>query len=87
MMWSLLFIILLVRFVLLSGHLCGNCCPLGWPYDLIVFCLFLIFNYFPFFESMSGLVPFQTDQSICCVLVAFLTKPRPHFKVMPEHLG
>ena len=26
---------------------------------------------------MSGLVSFQTDQSIWCVLVAFLTKPSP----------
>ena len=51
MMWSLLFIILLVRFGLLSGHLCGNCCRLGWPYDLIVFCQFLIFIYFPFLRA------------------------------------
>ena len=40
------FIILLVRFGLLSGHLLGN--RLGWPYILIVFCLFVIFIYFPF---------------------------------------
>ena len=26
----------------------GNSCPLGRPYVLIVFCLFVIFIYFPF---------------------------------------
>ena len=31
----------LVRFWLLSGHLLGNSCPLGWPFVLIVFCLFV----------------------------------------------
>ena len=85
MMWSLLFVILLVRFGLLSGHLCGNCCGLGWPYGLIHFCLFLFFIYFPFLGK-SGLVSFKTDHSILCVLVAFLTKPKPHFKVLPGHL-
>ena len=40
-----LFIILLVRFGLLSGHLLVNSCLLGWPYVLIVFCLFVIFIY------------------------------------------
>ena len=38
----------LVRFGLLSGHLLGNSCPLEWPFVLIVFCLFVIFIYFPF---------------------------------------
>ena len=39
--------------------------------------LLSIFNFylFPFFDSRSGLVSFQTDQSIWCVLVAFLTRP------------
>ena len=86
MMWSLLFIILLMGFGLLSGHLCGNCCRLGLPYDLIVFCLFLFFFILFFFESRSGLVSFQTDHSIWCVLVVFLTKPKPNFKVLPGHL-
>ena len=27
---------------LLSGHLLGNICPLGWPFVLIVFRLFVI---------------------------------------------
>ena len=34
-------------FWLLSGHLLGNSCPLGWSYVLIVFCLFVIFMYYP----------------------------------------
>ena len=42
------FIILLVQFGLLSGHLLGNSCPLGYQFVLIVFCLFLILIYFPF---------------------------------------
>ena len=33
------FIILLVQFGLLSGHLLGNSCPLGKQFVLIVFCL------------------------------------------------
>ena len=37
-----LFIILLVRFGLLSGHLLGKSCPFGWPCDLIVFGLLVI---------------------------------------------
>ena len=32
---------------LLSGHLLGNSCPLGEQFVLIVFCLFVIFIYFP----------------------------------------
>ena len=43
-----LFIILLVQCGLLSGHLLGNSCPLGLQFVLIVFCLFVIFIYFPF---------------------------------------
>ena len=43
-----LFIKRLVRFWLLSGHLLGNSCPLGWPYVLIVFCLFVFFFYYLF---------------------------------------
>ena len=31
---------------LLSGHLLGNSCALGWPIVLIVFCLF-VFYLFP----------------------------------------
>ena len=39
--------ILLVQFGLLSGHLLGNS-PLGQQFVLIVFCVFVIFIYFPF---------------------------------------
>ena len=49
-----LFIILLVRFGLLSGHLLGNSCPLGLPFVLIVFCLFVLFIYFPFMVLRAG---------------------------------
>ena len=45
-MFLYLFIILLVRFLLLSGHFLGKSCALGWPFVLIVFCLF-VFNLFP----------------------------------------
>ena len=38
-----LFLILLAQFGLLSGHHFRDSCPLGWPYVLIVFCLFVIF--------------------------------------------
>ena len=38
----------LVQFGLLSGHLLGNSCPLGEQLVLIVFCLFVIFIYSPF---------------------------------------
>ena len=43
-----LFIILLVRFGLLSGHLLENSCPLGWPFVLIGFCLFVFLFIFHF---------------------------------------
>ena len=44
--YLVLFIILLRRFWLLSSHLLGNSCALGWPFVLIVFCLF-VFYLFP----------------------------------------
>ena len=43
-----LFIILLVQFGLLSGLLLENSYPLGEQFVPIVFCLFVIFIYFPF---------------------------------------
>ena len=39
---------LLVQFGLLSGHLLGKSCPLGWPYVFIVFCLFVFLFIFHF---------------------------------------
>ena len=44
----------LVRFGLLSGNLLGNSCPLGWPYVLIVFCLFVVFYLFPILVLRAG---------------------------------
>ena len=54
-----------------------------WSHSLLS-----IFNFYllSVFESRSGLVSFKTDHSIWCVLFAFLTKPKPHFKVLPGHL-
>ena len=43
------------RFGLLSGHLLGNSCPLGWPYVLVVICLFVFFIYFPFWGLRQDL--------------------------------
>ena len=40
-----LFIILLVPFWLLISHLLGNSCALGWPFVLIVFCLFVFYSF------------------------------------------
>ena len=37
--------IYLVRFVLLSGHLSGKSCPLGWPYVLLVFLVIFCFGF------------------------------------------
>ena len=53
-------------FGLLSDHLCGNSCPLGWPFVLIVFCLFVTLGFSFFgFESRICLL-------IAPVLVTFL---------------
>ena len=63
-----LFIILLVRFGLLSGHLLGNSCQLGWPYVLSVFCLFVIFIHFPFWSEERDLA---FDWSSSCSLLFY----------------
>ena len=47
-MLQLMFVYYTFSSVLVRGHLLGNSCPLGWPYVLIDFCLFVIFIYFPF---------------------------------------
>ena len=50
-----LFIILLVRFGLLSGHLLGNSCLLGWPYVLSHCLLYIcIFHLFPILVLRAG---------------------------------
>ena len=43
----------LVQLGLLSGHFLGNSSPLGWPFVLIVFCLFPVF---PFWFQEQDLV-------------------------------
>ena len=49
------FIILLVQFGKLSGHILGKSCSLGWPCVLIGFCLFVILVISRFgFEGGSG---------------------------------
>ena len=50
---SVMFHLMFVHYTLssvwvLSGYLSGNRCPLGWPFVLILFCLFVFFVYFPF---------------------------------------
>ena len=59
----------LVRFGLLSGHLLGNSCPLGWSFVLIVFSPFLICIYFPFTFQEQDLA---FDCASSCSLVTFL---------------
>ena len=63
-----LFIILLVRFWLLSSHLLGNSFPLGWPFVLIVFCLFVIFIYF-LFGFRSGIWRLIAPVPVHCFLL------------------
>ena len=67
-----MFIILLVQFGLLSGHLLGNSCPLGEQFFLIVFCLFVIIIYFPFWFSERNW-PFDCISS-CSLLFYYLKK-------------
>ena len=50
-----MFIILLVRFLMLSGHLLGNNSVVGWPFVLIVFCLF-VFYLFPIFVLRASVI-------------------------------
>ena len=58
-------------FGLLSDHLCGNSCPLGLPFVLVVFCLFviLVISYFGF---KSRICLFIAPVTVHCVLVTFL---------------
>ena len=66
-----LFIILLVRFGLLSGHLLRNSCPLGWPYVLIVFCLFVIL-FISHFGFKSGIWLLITPVPVHCFSNTFM---------------
>ena len=66
-----LFIILLVQFGLLSGHLLGNSFPLGQQFVLIVFCLFVIFIYFPF-GFKSGICLLIAPVPVHCFSITFI---------------
>ena len=56
---------------LLSDHLLGNSCPLGWPFVLIVFCLFviLVISHFGF---EGGLCLQTASVPVHCFLITFI---------------
>ena len=60
-----------VQFGLLCGHLLGNSCPLGYQFVLIVFCLFVIFIYFPF-GFKSGICLLNAPVPVHCFSFTFL---------------
>ena len=62
-------------FGLLSDQLLGISCPLGWPFVLIVFCLYviLIVSHFGFESSICLLI---APVPIHCFLVTFLLNKR-----------
>ena len=59
----------------LSDHLLGNSCPFGWPFVLIVFCLFviLVISHFGFESSICLLI---APVHVHCFLVTFLLSKR-----------
>ena len=61
----------LVRFELLSDHYLGNSCPLGWPFVLNVFCLFvtLVISHFGF---ESGICLLIATVPVHCFLITFI---------------
>ena len=67
-----LFIILLVRFELLKGHLLRKSCPLGWLCVLIVFCLFVILVISRFEGGVWFLI---APNPVHCLLVTFTSEP------------
>ena len=50
----------------------GNSCPLGWPFVIIVFCLFVIFGYFPF-DFDSGICLLIASVPVHCFLITLQT--------------
>ena len=62
----------LFRFGLLSGHILGNSFPFSWLYVPIVFCLFVIFIYFPDFGFKSGLLLLIAPVPVHCFSVSFV---------------
>ena len=70
-MFHLIFVhIFLVRFGLLSGQPLGNSCPLGLAF---VFCLFVIFIYFPFWFKERDLA--FVCSSSCSLLFYYYQVP------------
>ena len=59
----MVFIILFVRFGLLSSHLLENSCPLGWAYVQYVYLYFLFISDFGFKTGMWLLI--ATDPVHC----------------------
>ena len=47
----------------------GNSCPLVWPFVLIVFCLFVVFGYFPFWFWEQDL---PSDCSSSCSVLSHI---------------
>ena len=59
-----------MRFGLLSDHLLGNSCPLGWPFVLILFCVFVALGISYF--SFEGMICFLiAPVSVHCFLITF----------------
>ena len=73
-----LFVVLLVRFGLLSGRLLGSGCPLGWRLVLVVFCLFVIFIYFPLWFK-GGVCLLVDPVPVRCISVPFNEYPQSMF--------
>ena len=60
-----------------------NSCPLGWPYILIVFCLFVFFVYFPFWFKDRDLA-FKCYSSCSLLLYySFTMIKRSEFRTEP----
>ena len=67
-------------FGLLSGHLLGNSCPVGWPSVLIFCCcLFVIFIYFPFAFKI-GISLLIAPIPVHCFSIPFLNQ-RKHIVI------
>ena len=70
----------LVLYWLLSGHLLGNSCSLGWPYVLFVFWLFvvLVISRFGLRAEFWVLIASVPD---LCILFTFTISPLPKSKI------
>ena len=79
-----LYIILLVWLVLLSGHLLGKSCPLGWPCVLIIFCLFVILVISRY--GIEGGVWFLVEPvPVHCLLVTFIQYQNTILRALRKH--